>query len=116
AFKSQKSDVFTGRPQGLLVRKDLKLDKIDNDDSVVNFIIPKETTSFNPSFYLGMLFGSLKKLGIDKFVKKYHFTYASEDPQMRETLEKNISDAWRNALNSLNKNFGFDTFINNSPE
>lgn len=111
-YKGNRSSVFAGRPQGEEVRKELKLDKEDLLQNEVEFIIPSDTTSFNPSFYLGLLFDSIKKLGADNFGKKYKFSFESDKKDVIENLQKNLDDGWRNALNSLNKNFGFDAFFN----
>ena len=52
------STTFTGRPQGKSVRGSLNLDQEDKDQEEVNIEIPKDTTSFNPSFYLGLFYDS----------------------------------------------------------
>lgn len=112
-YKSDDSSVFTGRPQGNQVRKDLKLDLYDLSDKEIYFVIPSETTSFNPSFYLGLVFKSIEVLGAEKFNEKYHFIFETQDLDMREALIRNISDGFRSALNSVGGNFGFFTFLNN---
>jgi len=106
-YKSPKSTVFTGRPQGEHVRRDMKLSLIDANNDKVVFIIPEDTTSFNPSFYLGMLYESLALLKEDKFNAKYTFKIDSNDPDQIESIQKNLDDGHRSALNTLNKNFGF---------
>lgn len=105
-YKNSKSTSFTGRPQGASARKQIGLNKFDKDDSaVVTLVIPDGTTSFNPSFYLGLLFESYKKLGVEGFKRKYHWKIEAENPDTRKVLEKNLEDGVRNAINSLgNKN------------
>ena len=71
-YKSHSTTVFTGRPQGKQVRDELGLDKIDKSKEIVTFIIPEDTSSINPSFFLGLLFESYKFLK-DKFLEKYKF-------------------------------------------
>lgn len=110
-YKSHKSSVFTGRPQGELVRKDMKLSLSDtNDEEKIIFIIPDDTTSFNPSFYLGMLYESLASLKEECFQNKYAFKIDSDDADQIKSIEKNLDDGYRSALNTLNKNFGFKSF------
>jgi hypothetical protein len=105
-YKNPKSTNFTGRPQGTSVRQSIGLDQLDKDnDKFIEIVIPNGTTSFNPSFYLGLLFDSYKKLGLDEFKKKYKITIASSNPDTRKVLEKNLEDGMRNAINALaNKN------------
>ena len=62
---------FAGREEGKMVREKLALTLKDYDEYRYEIIIPEDTTSFEPSFYLGLLFGSVKKLGWDKFAQKY---------------------------------------------
>nr|DAS87786.1 MAG TPA: protein of unknown function DUF4325 [Caudoviricetes sp.]DAY16232.1 MAG TPA: protein of unknown function DUF4325 [Caudoviricetes sp.] len=102
-YKNSNSTVFTGRPQGKDVREKLKLNELDKDDGVVNIIIPKGTTSFNPSFYLGLLYDSFKNLGED-FDNKYKFVIEDDDQEIRRVIEANLEDGKRNAFNSLNNN------------
>ena len=112
-FRGNQSTIFTGRPQGRSARVDLKLDELDKDSDVeVHFKIPKGTTSFNPSFYLGLLYTSYKNLGIDGFANKYKFEIVDTDPSIRKVLEQNLEDGVRNAINELNKKTGLWPFIN----
>lgn len=103
-FKNSYSSVFTGRPQGKLVRQTLNLDKIDKNTEVVYFIVPEGVTSINPSFFLGLLFDSYKKLK-DNFNSKYKFKFLSNNPETVNVLKENINDALRNAHNSVNVDF-----------
>ena len=70
-----------------------------------HIIIPEGTTSFNPSFYLGLLYDSFKNLGKD-FDNKYKFVIEDEDQEIRirSVIEANLEDGKRNAFNSLNNN------------
>lgn len=94
------STAFTGRSEGEKVRIDLMLDKKDKDSNLYEIVIPAHTTSFNPSFYLGLFFDSIKRLGgIDNFKKKYTIAYAEENAQLIEILKKNIEECERKANN-----------------
>jgi hypothetical protein len=102
-YKSGKATIFTGRPQGEAVREKLKLDEKDNElKSVVIFALPIDTTSFNPSFYLGLLFKSYQTLGIEGFESKYSFDFVTDDEATKKVLISNLEDGKRYAINSLN--------------
>jgi hypothetical protein len=114
SYKSDKSTVFTGRLQGEITRKKLKLDVIDaNEKTVVIFLLPDDTTSFNPSFYLGMLFKTYQTLGIDKVDFKYRFEFVTKDETIRKVLIDNLEDGKRYAINSLNSMSSFKSLYSN---
>lgn len=111
-FRGNKSSLFTGRPQGLEAREVLKLDELDkNKDLEIIFEIPEGTTSFNPSFYLGLLYPSFKVLGIDGFSSKYTFEIKTIDEGTKKVILENLEDGLRNAINELNKKTGLWSFI-----
>lgn len=110
-FRGHESSLYTGRPQGEATRKELKIDQLDKEDQPVTFIIPKGTSSFNPSFYLGLLFDSIKTLGIEKFRKKYSFQVEDENEDTKKVLIENLEDGIRNALNTLQGKTGLSRFL-----
>jgi hypothetical protein len=110
AYRPPQSFAFIGRAQGEHARKDLGLDALDITDEAVELLIPKDTTSFNPSFFLGMLYDSISKLGILNFRKKYNFVYETDNAILQEILRKNIEDGIRNAGNSMNNRSGLSVF------
>jgi hypothetical protein len=110
-FRGSKSTLFTGRPQGEEARKKLKLDELDNYDVEVELLIPDDTTSFNPSFYLGLLFNSIKKLGVENFSKKYHLIIESTDLDTITVLKANLDDGLRNATNTIEQKTGLAKFF-----
>lgn len=111
-FRGTKSTLFTGRPQGMLAREKLNLDELDREEGLkVIFLVPKETTSFNPSFYLGFLFDSYKHLGFEGFSKKYSFELLSDSPTTRKVLQKNLDEGKKYAFNELNKRTGLSRFF-----
>jgi ribosomal protein L33 len=104
SYKSDKSSVFTGRPQGKSVREKLNLDKYDKDKNTnVVFTIPDNTSSFNPSFYLGLLFPSYETLGIDKFDEKYSFEILTNNDEITKVINSDLLDGKRSAINSMKK-------------
>ena len=109
-FKNVKSTLFTGRPQGKSVRQKLKLDELDKSDDIVYVNIPKGTSSINPSFFLGLFFPSIKKLGFEKFQEKYKIQIQETNPIIVRILKGHIEDAFRNAKNTLNKTNSFSIF------
>jgi hypothetical protein len=112
-YKSNKSSNFTGRDQGTSARKAIGLDALDRDEAVtVTLIIPSGTTSFNPSFYLGLLFDSFKKLTLKGFKNKYTFHIEAENPETKKVIESNLEDGMRNAINALGNKNALKEFIN----
>lgn len=111
-FRGQDSSLFTGRPQGEAARSELKLDKSDKEGNKMILVIPNGTSSFNPSFYLGLLYESIKFFGFEKFENFYSFEITDEDPAIRKVLLSNLEDGKRNALNTILGKAGLGRFIN----
>lgn len=112
-FRGNRSSIFTGRPQGQAAREELKLNGIDNQKDIeIIFEVPDGTTSFNPSFYLGLLYHSFENLGIENFDIKYKFDILTNDFETKKVLQSNLEDGKRNAINELNKKTGLWQFIN----
>ena len=112
-FKPLNIPIFTGRPQGEAVRNELGLDSCDIDKNCkINFIIPGDIISFNPSFYLGLFIKSYKKLNLNGFDEKYSFEIDSTDEDVKRVILKDLEDGKRNAINSLeNPNSSFSSFF-----
>lgn len=105
---SPKGTAFAGRPEGQQVRKELRLNQLDTDDNSYLIVLPDDTTSFNPSFYLGLFFDSIKRLEWEKFHDKYQFDYSVFRPALADVIRQNIEDCERKAKNELNEKTGLD--------
>lgn len=104
-----KSTTFSGRPEGKDVRKSLKIDSIENEADKVIIKIPNDTTSFNPSFFLGLLFDSVKKCGsLDAFKAKFSFDLSDFPEELRTYLMADLEDSYQRCENELNKKTGID--------
>ena len=100
--RGKNSTTFTGNPQGSQVRAELHLDECDKKGEEVEILIPKDTTSFNPSFYLGLLYPSIVFYrGVDEFKKMYHFEFEDTDEELVSLLRENIEDNERQAQNEF---------------
>jgi hypothetical protein len=105
------STMFTGRPQGLQVRQVLELDTKDKSSDLYEIIVPKNTTSFNASFFLGLFYPSIKKLkGYDNFSEKYLITVLEDNELIRKGLLEDLSDCERQARNEYAKITGLSIF------
>ena len=96
------STSFSGRSEGREVRKVHELDKKDGDGCVYDVYIPRNTTSINPSFFLGLFYSSIKKLGMEKFKKKYVFCYDELQDSLRDVIRSNVEKCFVRAQNELN--------------
>lgn len=107
---SKNGTSFMGRRDGELVRESIKLDKKDNEkDKVFHVVIPEDTTSFNPSFYLGLFYKSIKKLKWEDFKKTYVFDFSNfTDESLKQIIKENIDECERKAKNVLNGVTGLD--------
>lgn len=98
------STTFTGRPQGKEVRVNLGLSILDSSNENVYVEIPEGTTSFNPSFYLGLFYDSILYLkGLDAFKKKYEIIYADHNVEVVDLLKDNIKDCERQAAREFKR-------------
>ncbi len=105
-YKGDKSLIYVGKDEGKKVREALELDKLDKDkDAIVVFNIPYDTISFNPSFYLGLLYKSYQTLGIEGIKNKYRFEFETKDEEVKNALLNCVEDGKRYASNSLIYNF-----------
>ena len=110
-YKSSKSNLFTGRPQGKQVRDLLELDKKEKSEKEITFLIPGDINGFNPSFYLGLFFQSYKNLGVEGFEKLFKFIIDSDNQDLVKIINKDLADGRRNAINSLDGTSIFGKFI-----
>ena len=105
---SVKTTSFTGRPEGKAVRAELKLDICDSSENNYNVVLPSDTTSFNPSFFLGLFFDSIKKLGWDKFSRKYVFDLSNMAAELKTVIKEDLDECERKAKNELKGLTGLD--------
>lgn len=93
SFKKARATAFTGRPEGSFTRKEARLDELDcNNDVKIEVIIPKNTSSINPSFFLGLFFKSYADLGEELFLSKYLFNTSNLDDDLKKVISKDIKD------------------------
>lgn len=103
------SYTFTGRPQGNEVREELGFNKFDFDKNKYQVTIPNETISFNPSFYLGLFFWSVKNLnGFDAFKEKYDIVLLEEELELKELLLEDFDECERQSKNEFKGKTGID--------
>lgn len=103
-YRGQGSTMFTGRPQGVEVRNILGLDQKDFDNYKYLVLIPKGTTSINPSFFLGLFFSSIKTLGVKKFMEKYSFKFLDQSERVARILNGHIQEGLQFSINSMKDN------------
>ncbi len=101
AYRPPNATSFSGEAAGEDLRRILNLDHLDDAYHNIRFIIPAGTTSFNPSFYLGLLFNSFLKLGIAQYSKKYKFIIEDKDEVFRSNLRDNLSDGLCQSINRM---------------
>lgn len=92
---------FAGREAGQRVREELALNPKDYDEYRYEIIMPEDTTSFESSFYLGLLFDSVKKLGWDKFAQKYRFDLENLADSKRGAIRAGLDECEKQAKKEL---------------
>lgn len=104
------STTFSGRPEGEAVRKVIGVSKYDGMEGVIKVTIPADTTSFNPSFFLGLFYESVKALGsVEAFKSKYQIDLSNfENEEQRQLIEADIADSYRRCENEMDKKTGLD--------
>ncbi len=94
---------FVGQTEGKKVRAELSLNQKDYDECRYEIIMPEVTASFEPSFYLGLLLESVKKLGWDKFAQKYRFNLDNLEGSQRGAIRAELDECERVAKRELCK-------------
>lgn len=91
-FRNPGSKVFSGRIQGKETREKLDLDRLDEEKGTIIIItIPKDTWSFNSSYFLGLFGPSIRKLGKEDFEQKFRFV--CDNDEINEDIKQGIKDA-----------------------
>lgn len=105
------STTFSGRKEGREVRRAHQVDLLDHDNKLYVVKIPNNTSSFNPSFFLGLFFPSIKKLGLDAFKNKFEFCYDNLYDVLKPIIRNNIVECFRRANNELMGVTALDDFV-----
>ncbi len=104
-----KSTTFSGRPEGAAVRKELRLDDLENSEDQIVVKIPNDTTSFNPSFFLGLFYESVKKCGsVEAFKSKFTFDLSEFSNELKDFILQDLNDCYIRCNNELNKKTAID--------
>lgn len=86
SYRTANVHVYSGRPRGEAVRRELNLDTIDSDGQTVEVVVPEDVYSINASFFLGLFGESVRKAGSkEQFLKKFVFSCSKE-------IEKDVLD------------------------
>lgn len=74
AYRSMGARVFCGRDRGAAVREATSLGTLDTQEGVVEVYVPEDIFAVTSSFFLSLFGPSIRALGREKFLQKYHFT------------------------------------------
>lgn len=100
-FLENGSNIYSGRDKGVEARRKIDLDKKEDSFDEIWFLIPENTWGINPSFYGGLLEGSVKKVAdTDQYLKKYHFKYYDER-ELKDSLKADLQEGLQYVLNSI---------------
>lgn len=77
-FQSPDSKIFAGHKRGKEFREKLNIQKYENEDTIIEFLIPEDTFSLNPSFFLAFLGKTVKNLGKKEFLRRFKFKCTNE--------------------------------------
>ncbi len=113
-FLNPNENILTGREQGELSRKIIGLDSLDSDKNIeqIVFIVPENLIAITPSFYLGLLFKSFKKLELQNFQSRYKFNLLTQDNQLIKRLNQDLEEGIRASIDSLDKRSFLDKLLN----
>lgn len=94
------SKLYSGRPLGVDVRKELDLNAKDQDEKKYIFEFPEDTISINSSYFGGLFEKSVMDLGKNKFLSKYRFAYP-DGTELKDTLKRNIEEGIKDSLSDF---------------
>ena len=100
-FKRKEIKILSGRQNGEIIRKKVKLDDEDRTKGIIKIIVPQDVFSLNSSYFLGLFGDSVRKLGEIGFKEKYQFECA-------DAIKINIANGIKYALKGMNALGGTD--------
>ena len=89
-FRSLESRVFSGRDRAGLIRKEIDFDKLLTNCESIQISIPDDIYSINTSFFLGLFGSTVRRLGEEKFRKRFKFICSET---IKNDLEEGIDRA-----------------------
>lgn len=92
-FRTEGAKIFTGRDRGKEVRIACKIDDLSSKYDTIDFIIPDNLFSINPSFFEELFVNVVKKYKEEGFYKKFNFINKGEYP-----YEKPLKEAIKRIL------------------
>lgn len=92
-FRSANSKILSGRDEGFAAREKLKLTEMEKAFEEIIVHVPKDTWSFNSSFFLGLFTESIRTHGEVYFKNKYKFECSDT---IREDVEDGVKQALKN--------------------
>jgi hypothetical protein len=95
-FSKIEGPVYTGRHRGEELRRELQLDRIDEEQQSVEVSVPSDTYTITSSFFLGLFGPSVVSAGSkDAFYARYHFQLP---PFLKEIVDVYIARALQKRL------------------
>ncbi len=108
-FLMPNDDYLSGRPEGNTARRNLKLDKYDNEEVKINTVISDKIIGINVSFFLGLYSISINRLGSkEKFLEKFSFEICSSNKDRKEIILGDINYGIKEALDESDFDDLFD--------
>ena len=98
-YKDEGARIFTDRDRGIEARKELGLDRLEQDGKVIVYL-PQDTWGINPSFYGGMFETSIKSMK-NSFNQNYSFRY-TDGTELNESLKQNLKDDFDYVMRGFN--------------
>lgn len=97
-FRNPVVDVFYGKTRGTDAREKLNLDKLDNSNDTVTFVIPIGISGISTSFYISLLSNSINRLGKREFDNKYQFEIEETSSKIHSILTEELNKGRRELL------------------
>ncbi|MPS66648.1 DUF4325 domain-containing protein [Chryseobacterium sp.] len=72
-YRTPGAKIFTGRDRGLEVKTSSKINDLANEYDIIEFIIPDNLFTINPSFFEELFIDIVQKIGKEGFYKKFEF-------------------------------------------
>lgn len=72
-YRTPGAKIFTGRDRGLEVKNSSEINELAENCEIIEFIIPDNLFTINPSFFEELFIDIVQKIGKEKFYEKFEF-------------------------------------------